>query len=64
MFTCIEEALDWVMKRRKEDTSFFDHVRNMKELGDPQDDFPMVHVAGTNGKGSTVAYLRDLLMSQ
>ncbi len=64
MFTCIEEALDWVMKRRKEDTSFFDHVRNMAELGDPQDDFPMVHVAGTNGKGSTVAYLRDLLMSQ
>ena len=64
MFTSIEEALDWVMKRKRTDTSFEDHVRNMKDLGDPQDDFPMIHVAGTNGKGSTVAYLRDLLMSQ
>src|SRR5579859_2912283 len=31
----------------------------MRRLGDPQDRLPpVVHVAGTNGKGSTVAYLR------
>ena len=30
-------------------------------LGDPQDRLPLViHVAGTNGKGSTVAYLRSM----
>jgi dihydrofolate synthase/folylpolyglutamate synthase len=30
-------------------------------LGDPQDRLPpVIHVAGTNGKGSTVAYLRAM----
>ncbi len=33
--------------------------RLLGELGDPQNRLPpVVHVAGTNGKGSTVAYLR------
>ena len=33
--------------------------RLLGELGDPQNKLPpVVHVAGTNGKGSTVAYLR------
>jgi dihydrofolate synthase / folylpolyglutamate synthase len=33
----------------------------MAELGDPQDRLPpVVHVAGTNGKGSTVAYVRAI----
>ncbi len=33
----------------------------MAELGDPQDSLaPVVHVAGTNGKGSTVAYVRAI----
>ena len=35
--------------------------RLLAELGDPQDRLPpVVHVAGTNGKGSTVAYLRAI----
>jgi hypothetical protein len=34
----------------------------MKRLGDPQDALaPVVHVAGTNGKGSTLACLRAML---
>jgi len=33
--------------------------RVLKKLGNPQDHLPpTIHVAGTNGKGSTVAYLR------
>ena len=33
--------------------------RVLKELGNPQDKLPpTIHIAGTNGKGSTVAYLR------
>jgi len=33
--------------------------RILKKLGNPQDHIPpTIHVAGTNGKGSTVAYLR------
>ncbi len=36
--------------------------RLLKILGDPQDCLaPTVHVAGTNGKGSTIAYLRAAL---
>ena len=64
MFHDITEALNWVMGRRKGDMPFSSFQQIMKELGDPQDDFKLIHVAGTDGKGSTVAYLRDLLMSQ
>ena len=40
-----------------------DRIRGlMRRLGDPQDKLPpVVHVAGTNGKGSTVATLRACL---
>ncbi|KRO22270.1 folylpolyglutamate synthase [Lactiplantibacillus fabifermentans DSM 21115] len=37
--------------------------RFLKELGDPQLKVHGIHVAGTNGKGSTVANLRELLMA-
>ncbi|MBQ7464430.1 MAG: bifunctional folylpolyglutamate synthase/dihydrofolate synthase, partial [Lachnospiraceae bacterium] len=41
-----------------------DNIRNlMAYLGDPQEKIKMVHVAGTNGKGSTVAFLTGILMS-
>jgi dihydrofolate synthase/folylpolyglutamate synthase len=37
-------------------------ARLMRELGDPQNQLPPVaHVGGTNGKGSTVAYMRAVL---
>ena len=36
--------------------------RLLRDLGDPQDAMPnIVHVAGTNGKGSTIAFLRSCL---
>ena len=31
------------------------------ELGSPQDSFPAVHIAGTNGKGSTAAMTEAIL---
>ncbi|MBF0787554.1 MULTISPECIES: folylpolyglutamate synthase/dihydrofolate synthase family protein [unclassified Streptococcus] len=33
-------------------------------LGHPEKALPVVHVAGTNGKGSTIAFLKNLLESQ
>ena len=33
----------------------------MKRLGDPQDSLKVIHVAGTNGKGSVIAYLYSVL---
>jgi dihydrofolate synthase/folylpolyglutamate synthase len=43
-----------------------DTIRELlARLGDPQDHIPPVfHVAGTNGKGSTCAYLRAMLEAQ
>lgn len=35
----------------------------LHELGDPQLKVAGIHVAGTNGKGSTVANLRELFMA-
>ena len=35
--------------------------RLLKELGDPQKELPAVHIAGTNGKGSTFAFLDSIL---
>lgn len=42
-----------------------DRLRGLlAELGNPQDKTPsVIHVAGTNGKGSTIAYLRAILES-
>lgn len=33
----------------------------MKRLGNPQDDLRFVHIAGTNGKGSVLAYISTIL---
>ena len=30
-------------------------------VGDPQNDLAFIHIAGTNGKGSTAAFLREIL---
>ncbi|MEO8685448.1 MAG: bifunctional folylpolyglutamate synthase/dihydrofolate synthase, partial [Devosia sp.] len=36
--------------------------RLLKDLGHPEEHLPpVIHVAGTNGKGSTVAFLRAML---
>lgn len=34
----------------------------LKNLGDPQEDIPVIHVAGSNGKGSVCAYLSAALL--
>ena len=33
----------------------------LANLGNPQDQVPIIHVAGTNGKGSVCAYLSSVL---
>ena len=34
----------------------------LDKLGNPQDKLRFVHIAGTNGKGSTLAFLSTILM--
>ena len=42
-----------------------DHTRKFLEyLGNPQEGLKVLHVAGTNGKGSVCAYLDGMLRSE
>lgn len=42
-----------------------DNIRELlKRLGDPQDRLKIVHIAGTNGKGSTLAFLSSVFKEQ
>ncbi|MFM6059894.1 MAG: bifunctional folylpolyglutamate synthase/dihydrofolate synthase, partial [Microcystis aeruginosa] len=39
-----------------------ERIKNLLEiLGNPQDQIPIIHVTGTNGKGSVCAYLSSIL---
>lgn len=38
-------------------------VQLMGDLGDPQASYPVIHVTGTNGKGSTAAMIAELLLA-
>ena len=39
-----------------------DTIRGLlRELGNPQDDLKFIHIAGTNGKGSVLAYTSTIL---
>lgn len=61
--TTYDQAVAYIMntpkftaKNTMEDTRAFLHV-----LGDPDRELSILHVAGTNGKGSVCAYLRSVL---
>jgi dihydrofolate synthase/folylpolyglutamate synthase len=55
------EAVAWVSGRRSSGHGFDVFRQAMAEAGDPQDGFASIHVAGTNGKGSVVCFLKDIL---
>lgn len=62
MFTSYEEALHWIHSRLKFGIKpGLKRMQKMMEiLGHPEKEIPIIHVGGTNGKGSTVAYLRSI----
>ena len=64
MFTSIEDAIEWIVTDKARFRNLDEFRQILHETGDPQDDFYTIHVTGTNGKGSTINYLCDLLMSQ
>jgi len=57
--TYIEEIPKFTKKHTLEHTKMF-----LKRLGNPAADRKIVHVAGTNGKGSVCAYLQAILMAE
>lgn len=52
------------MNKRNNNYSFEHFKKVAEDFGNIQNRLKMVHVAGTDGKGSTVNYLADLLRSQ
>jgi dihydrofolate synthase/folylpolyglutamate synthase len=63
LFTAFDEALGWIHGRLKfgvkpgiERMKWF-----MEKLGHPEKKIKAIHIAGTNGKGSTVAFIRSIL---
>lgn len=61
MFKTGEEALTWVMKRTGKGKGFVSFLEVMEKIGNPQDQLKTIHVAGTNGKGSTVQFIQSIL---
>ena len=64
VFSNIDEAISWIVNQRSNNYSFEHFKEVCSGIGNPQNDFYMIHVAGTDGKGSTVSFLANLLMSQ
>ena len=59
-----QEAVDYIEeipKFTKKHT--LEHTREfLRGLGNPEKDQKIIHVAGTNGKGSTCSYLQHILV--
>ena len=65
-FANVNEAINWIHgesgARRKGEKHALDNMRALlARLGDPQEKMRLLHVAGTNGKGSTCAFLESAL---
>ena len=58
-----EEAVDYLygMPRFTRKNTMEDTRRFLHSLGDPDREKKLIHVAGTNGKGSVCAYMRSIL---
>ncbi|WP_042459243.1 bifunctional folylpolyglutamate synthase/dihydrofolate synthase [Neobacillus dielmonensis] len=65
MFTTYQEALNWIHARLK--LGIKPGLKRMEwmmeRLDNPQTKMKTVHIGGTNGKGSTVTFLRSILQA-
>ena len=59
----IDEAMDWVYNVRRfgPHRSLEPTQKYLELLGNPQNSFKTIHIGGTNGKGSTSAYIAAIL---
>ena len=60
----MQTVREWIVDRMKYKRKYgLERMRAvMSLLGNPQDDYPIIHVTGTNGKGSTIAMLSSLFL--
>ena len=61
--TSFEETEAFLYKLRNAGSKYsLDRMRRiMAALGNPQEKYPTIHIAGTNGKGSTAAMVESIL---
>lgn len=61
----VDTAIQWIHNRKKfSKTPGLTRVQHLLHLlGNPEQNIRAVHIAGTNGKGSTVAYLTQLFQA-
>ena len=63
-FNDIQSFIDYTTNRMNKGRFSLDHFKALLEsLGNPQHQLKTVHIAGTNGKGSTTNYLRAILQA-
>ena len=64
MFTHIDDAIKWIesVKRFGDKLDLSRMELACERLGHPERNLPVIHIAGTNGKGSTVAFLKSILL--
>ena len=60
----MQTVREWILDRMKYKRKYgLERIRVlMSLLENPQDDYPIIHVTGTNGKGSTIAMLSSLFV--
>ena len=63
-FLTYSEAIAYAEERKSIETRFEEFRALMEEIGNPQDGLTCIHVAGTNGKGSTCRFLYDILKTK
>lgn len=64
MFKTTHDFIDYCTNRMNKGRFNLDHFKALLEkLGNPQLKLKTVHIAGTNGKGSTTDYLRSILQT-
>ena len=61
-----EESLEFIHSRNKFGIKLGLDATNtlLEKIGNPHHKLKFVHIAGTNGKGSTTSYIHDILMSK
>lgn len=61
MFKVYEEVVDFINQQKSRVYSLDNFKRYMNALNNPQFQIPCIHIGGTNGKGSTTNYIKEVL---
>lgn len=61
MFKTVEECISFIENSHRTSTKSLEHMQLLCDIyGNPEKGLKYIHVAGTNGKGSVVSYLREI----